>query len=1018
MGDIDLKGIFDRPLVPGRAVTQNDVSWIFTLARSAKQSLQQYPRPSNLIQVLGALSHMVVIVHSCHHQDQILLRKAICESGVLDIVRERNRIVRDEPRSMWLSAEEWAAVTGLRMYIYWLYWACVGEEVDVAFNWIHFMNTIEGDQGTDLRSIATVALTECRGLPALPDQAYSLQLLQESTPTLCDIVHDDTTPLSSKIGSLWVLTSIARDSPDLALQAFEESSIFECTVHMLQQALPDLFPQRPHVAPSNFAATEAYDTTGILRHMMLLYMGICFRVNRRHQEFVAAGRIEDARTCWSQWMTPFNNSGCVDVLIRFLQAFTQLEDISKTHPVITIGVSTLLVVVGNDDNIRRRIVVTAQTRHRLDVIDLLLYLIDHADEVPDYVGATKYDKAIVGTMIVAKLLIASDDDNAEAEGVNNIEISEKIVSDLVHEAWRALNGETITSIITILECIENLAQCDSNAAKLLEHDICGLLHKVLTQPKEEIAALGGLFYYNQDAARDVALKLLLRISLSDVGVATIRVHADLMTALASQLQVPAASASTRNKVDGILARLRTTGDIPVQLASIAAAKEREKQTLACEAGEGGTYDVMLSYCWDNQSEVHRVHRALQARGYSVWIDVEQMQGCTVDAMAVAVESSHHVVYAVSHAYKNSSPCRLEANYAFQLQKKMVPLMMEEGYAPKGWLGIMLGTRLWYGFFGSVLADESLFEAKMNDLCRELGPPQTKPNAATPTPVPTRDHAPKLRHARTTVSIGNGNKRASSAEAVVSVPSATPTGEPLPGTVTAAGGHQPSSRRASEASTTAGLSPTQHAMDDEHDAFPPSGHRVYAPPQRTGASLHRTISGVHVSPGAGKAAYRQQSDSREHRRISTSSAAQVLDWDSPVANRTSQQQQFVRYGSTVDSTGRGRDGGRATEWRSTDAVSISNSNTFARAREFSAESLNLAMDVNAFGMRLAAVVAEGHMSQADADQLHDATHECLHFVTAVIGAHHGTADNRLFARQVARRLNVASSIAHSTAPFAP
>eukprot|EP01048_Picozoa_sp_COSAG05_P046012 COSAG05_NODE_27090_length_168_cov_25.101449_1_plen_55_part_11 len=33
---------------------------------------------------------------------------------------------------------------------------------------------------------------------------------------------------------------------------------------------------------------------------------------------------------------------------------------------------------------------------------------------------------------------------------------------------------------------------------------------------------------------------------------------------------------------------------------------------------------------------------------------------------------------------------------------------------------MLGVRLWYGFFGATLASEGAFEAKMEELCRELG----------------------------------------------------------------------------------------------------------------------------------------------------------------------------------------------------------------------------------------------------------------------------------------------------------
>ena len=48
-------------------------------------------------------------------------------------------------------------------------------------------------------------------------------------------------------------------------------------------------------------------------------------------------------------------------------------------------------------------------------------------------------------------------------------------------------------------------------------------------------------------------------------------------------------------------------------------------------------------------------------------------------------------------------------------------MMEQGYRAKGWLGMLLGVRLWYGFYdSSVLESEGGFEDKMGELCRELG----------------------------------------------------------------------------------------------------------------------------------------------------------------------------------------------------------------------------------------------------------------------------------------------------------
>ena len=130
--------------------------------------------------------------------------------------------------------------------------------------------------------------------------------------------------------------------------------------------------------------------------------------------------------------------------------------------------------------------------------------------------------------------------------------------------------------------------------------------------------------------------------------------------------------------------------------------------------------VMLSYNWDHQATIKRVNSALQARGYAVWIDIEKMQGSAVEAMADAVEDAVVMCYGISRAYKESANCRLEAQYAYQQKKEMVPLMMQEGYSANGWLGMLLGVRLWYAFFGKVLESDEAFEGKVEELCRELG----------------------------------------------------------------------------------------------------------------------------------------------------------------------------------------------------------------------------------------------------------------------------------------------------------
>ena len=41
----------------------------------------------------------------------------------------------------------------------------------------------------------------------------------------------------------------------------------------------------------------------------------------------------------------------------------------------------------------------------------------------------------------------------------------------------------------------------------------------------------------------------------------------------------------------------------------------------------------------------------------------------------------------------------EAEYTFKLRKDYIPLMMQRGYRPDGWLGFILGAKLYFDFSG-------------------------------------------------------------------------------------------------------------------------------------------------------------------------------------------------------------------------------------------------------------------------------------------------------------------------------
>ena len=52
-------------------------------------------------------------------------------------------------------------------------------------------------------------------------------------------------------------------------------------------------------------------------------------------------------------------------------------------------------------------------------------------------------------------------------------------------------------------------------------------------------------------------------------------------------------------------------------------------------------------------------------------------------MANAVENSYCVLVCMSEKYKMSPNCRLEAEYSVQLNKPIIPLILQNNYKPDG-----------------------------------------------------------------------------------------------------------------------------------------------------------------------------------------------------------------------------------------------------------------------------------------------------------------------------------------------
>jgi len=136
---------------------------------------------------------------------------------------------------------------------------------------------------------------------------------------------------------------------------------------------------------------------------------------------------------------------------------------------------------------------------------------------------------------------------------------------------------------------------------------------------------------------------------------------------------------------------------------------------AVETSSSSTGHIMISYNWGNQPIVKKISQSLKENGYKVWLDLEQMSGSTLEAMAKAVEQAEVVLICMSQKYKDSPNCRLEGEYCVTKKVAFVPLMMQTDYRPDGWLGIALGSKLWYDF-----STEGDWESKVAALVKAIG----------------------------------------------------------------------------------------------------------------------------------------------------------------------------------------------------------------------------------------------------------------------------------------------------------
>ncbi len=247
------------------------------------------------------------------------------------------------------------------------------------------------------------------------------------------------------------------------------------------------------------------------------------------------------------------------------------------------------------------------------------------------------------------------------------------------------------SLLTLVNCLKKLSTHQQFQIRIGKSDEnIELLFQILRQFHSLI---------NQQEETQIILESIWFLSFEYSCATKIHSH-DKYFALLVQLAETNPNERIQQAAKGILWQLKQTITI-------------DNNTLKQLIIPNSSQHIMFSYNHDSKDLVNQICQYLRNSGYRTWMDIDDMHGSTLECMAHAVEQSCVVIICMSEKYKQSPNCQSEAEYAYRLKKPFVPILLQSKYKPDGWLGMLLGTRLYIDF------TKNDFESNYKKLVKEI-----------------------------------------------------------------------------------------------------------------------------------------------------------------------------------------------------------------------------------------------------------------------------------------------------------
>ena len=109
--------------------------------------------------------------------------------------------------------------------------------------------------------------------------------------------------------------------------------------------------------------------------------------------------------------------------------------------------------------------------------------------------------------------------------------------------------------------------------------------------------------------------------------------------------------------------------------------------------------VLLSYSGSTKEIVQKAKSKIQAAGLSTWMDDENAESASsMESVAALVDDAALVVVFYGSAFRKSVKSRMEAEYAEVKKKPILFVRAEKNYHPDGWLGILIGSYMYFDLF--------------------------------------------------------------------------------------------------------------------------------------------------------------------------------------------------------------------------------------------------------------------------------------------------------------------------------